>query len=59
MTTARDVIDDVLIYALFPQIGLKFLKNQLYLKILKCHLHLNYQMNLKMKKIDGTRTTVC
>jgi len=25
---ARDVIDDVLIYALFPQIGLKFLKNR-------------------------------
>ena len=25
---AKDVIDDVLIYALFPQIGLKFLKNR-------------------------------
>ncbi len=28
MTLARDVIDDVLIYALFPQIGLKFLENR-------------------------------
>jgi len=28
ITLARDVIDDVLIYALFPQIGLKFLKNR-------------------------------
>ena len=28
ITLAKDVIDDVLIYALFPQIGLKFLKNR-------------------------------
>ncbi len=28
ITLAQDVIDDVLIYALFPQIGLKFLKNR-------------------------------
>jgi oxaloacetate decarboxylase alpha subunit len=28
ITLARDVIDDVLIYALFPQIGLKFLENR-------------------------------
>jgi len=28
ITLARDVIDDVLIYALFPQIGLKFLQNR-------------------------------
>ncbi|MDH3925207.1 MAG: sodium-extruding oxaloacetate decarboxylase subunit alpha [Xanthomonadales bacterium] len=28
MTLAKDVIDDVLIYALFPQIGLKFLENR-------------------------------
>ena len=28
ITLAKDVIDDVLTYALFPQIGLKFLKNR-------------------------------
>jgi len=28
ITLAQDVIDDVLIYALFPQIGLKFLQNR-------------------------------
>jgi oxaloacetate decarboxylase alpha subunit len=28
ITLAKDVVDDVLIYALFPQIGLKFLKNR-------------------------------
>jgi oxaloacetate decarboxylase alpha subunit len=28
ITLAKDVIDDVLIYALFPQIGMKFLKNR-------------------------------
>jgi len=28
ITLARDLIDDVLIYALFPQIGLKFLQNR-------------------------------
>ena len=28
ITLAKDVIDDVLIYALFPQIGLKFLENR-------------------------------
>jgi len=28
ITLTRDVIDDVLIYALFPQIGLKFLENR-------------------------------
>jgi len=28
ISLAKDVIDDVLIYALFPQIGLKFLKNR-------------------------------
>ena len=28
ITLARDVIDDVLIYALFPQIGMKFLENR-------------------------------
>jgi oxaloacetate decarboxylase alpha subunit len=28
ISLARDVIDDVLIYALFPQIGLKFLRNR-------------------------------
>jgi oxaloacetate decarboxylase alpha subunit len=28
ITLARDVIDDVLIYALFPQIGFKFLQNR-------------------------------
>ncbi len=44
---ASERVDDVLTYALFPQVGLKFLKTVVTLMLLNQHLHWKVQNQLQ------------